>query len=34
VAIAATIPVGWPERPVGPVARRPYREVLYWDRFG
>ena len=34
VAIAVTVPVGWPERPVGPVARRPHREVLHWDRFG
>jgi nitroreductase len=34
VAIAATIAVGWPERPVGPATRRPYREVLHWDRFG
>jgi nitroreductase len=33
VAIAVTIPVGWPERPVGPVSRRPYQEVLHWDRF-
>ncbi len=34
VAIAVTIPVGWPERPVGAVSRRPSREVLHWDRFG
>jgi nitroreductase len=33
VAIAVTIPVGWPERPVGPVSRRPYQEVLHWDHF-
>jgi nitroreductase len=34
VAIAVTIPVGWPDRPVGPVARRPTGEVLHWDRYG
>jgi nitroreductase len=34
VAIAVTIPVGWPERPVGPVSRRPYQDVLHWNRFG
>jgi nitroreductase len=34
VAIAVTIPVGWPEARVGPVSRRPYREVLHWNRFG
>ncbi|MBO0729257.1 MAG: nitroreductase family protein [Acidimicrobiaceae bacterium] len=34
VAIAVTIPVGWPERPVGPVSRRPIEEVLHWDRYG
>jgi nitroreductase len=34
VAIAVTIPVGWPAGPVGPVRRRPYQEVLHWDRFG
>jgi nitroreductase len=34
VAIAVTIPVGWPDGPVGPVSRRPYQEVLHWDRFG
>jgi nitroreductase len=33
VTIAVTIPVGWPVRPVGPVSRRPYAEVLHWDRF-
>jgi nitroreductase len=34
VAIAVTIPVGWPAGPVGPVRRSPYQEVLHWDRFG
>jgi nitroreductase len=34
VVIAVTIPVGWPAGPVGPVSRRPYPEILHWDRFG
>jgi nitroreductase len=34
VAITATIPVGWPLGEVGPVARRPYDEVLHWNKFG
>jgi nitroreductase len=34
VAITVTIPVGWPLREVGPVARRPYDEVLHWNRYG
>jgi nitroreductase len=34
VAVAVTIPVGWPAGSVGPVSRRPYSEVLHWDRFG
>jgi nitroreductase len=34
VAIAVTIPVGWPAGQVGPVSRRPYQEVLHWNRFG
>ena len=34
VAIAVTIPVGWPEGQVGPVSRRPYQQVLHWNRFG
>jgi nitroreductase len=34
VAITVTIPVGWPARQVGPVARRPHGEVLHWDKFG
>ena len=34
VAITVTIPVGWPACPVGPVFRRPFEEVLHWDRFG
>jgi nitroreductase len=31
--IAVTIPVGFPERGVGPVRRRPVDEVLHWDRY-
>jgi nitroreductase len=34
VAIAVTIPVGRPEGQVGPVSRRPYQDVLHWNRFG
>jgi nitroreductase len=34
VAIAVTIPVGWPIGAVGPVSRRPSAEVLHWNRFG
>jgi nitroreductase len=33
VDVAVTIPVGWPASPVGPVSRRPYGDVLHWDRF-
>jgi nitroreductase len=33
VAIAVTIAVGWPERPVGPVSRRPHQQVLHWNQF-
>jgi nitroreductase len=34
MAITVTIPVGWPAGAVGPVFRRPFEEVLHWDRFG
>jgi nitroreductase len=34
VAIAVTIPVGWPERPIGQVARRPLQAILHRDRYG
>jgi nitroreductase len=34
VAIAVTIPVGWPEQPVGQVSRRPFQTVLHRDRYG
>jgi len=34
VVITVTIPVGWPLAEVGPVSRRPYEEVLHWNRFG
>jgi nitroreductase len=33
VRIAVTIPMGWPARPFGPVARRPLGEVLHWNRW-
>jgi nitroreductase len=29
--IASTIPMGWPDRPFGPVRRRPVAEVLHWE---
>lgn len=29
VRIAATIPIGWPDRPFGPVTRRPVADVLH-----
>lgn len=32
--IAATIPLGWPAKPFGPVRRRPLSEVLHWERLG
>ncbi|MFN2376868.1 MAG: nitroreductase family protein [Candidatus Binatia bacterium] len=31
--IAVTIPVGWPDRPFGPVRRRPLAEVVHWERW-
>lgn len=31
--IAVTIPVGWPDRPFGPVKRKPLQEVVHWDRW-
>ena len=31
VRIAVTIPLGWPDRPFGPVRRRPVAEVVHWD---
>lgn len=31
VRMAALIPVGWPDRPHGPVNRRPVDEVIHWD---
>jgi nitroreductase len=33
VEIAATVPVGWPAIEVGPVARKPFREVLHRNRY-
>jgi nitroreductase len=32
--IAATIPMGWPARPFGPVRRRPVSEVIHWEQWG
>jgi len=31
--IAVTIPLGWPEKRFGPVARKPVEQVIHWDRF-
>ncbi len=31
VRMAALIPLGWPDRPHGPVNRRPVAEVLHWE---
>jgi nitroreductase len=31
VRMAALIPVGWPDRPHGPVNRRPVDEVIHWE---
>jgi nitroreductase len=33
VRIAATIPIGWPDRPFGPVVRRPVDEVIHRNRW-
>jgi nitroreductase len=33
VRIAATIPVGWPDRPFGPVVRRPVADVIHRNRW-
>lgn len=33
VRIAATVPMGWPERPFGTVKRKPVDEVVHWDRW-
>lgn len=33
VHIAVTIPVGWPQRGTGMVARRPVAEVIHWNQF-
>ena len=33
VRMAALIPIGWPDRPHGPVNRRPIEEVIHWDRW-
>jgi nitroreductase len=30
----ADIPVGWPERPLGPARRRPLSEVVHLERYG
>ncbi|HYC55114.1 MAG TPA: nitroreductase family protein [Candidatus Binatia bacterium] len=31
--IAVAIPVGWPEKPFGPVRRRPLPDVVHWQRW-
>ncbi|HYC01445.1 MAG TPA: nitroreductase family protein [Candidatus Limnocylindrales bacterium] len=31
--IAVSIPLGWPEKPFGPVRRRPLEEFVHWDRW-
>ncbi len=31
VLLGVTIPVGFPDRPFGPVARKPIDDVLHWD---
>ena len=33
VRIAATIPIGWPARPFGPVNRRPVADVIHRNRW-
>jgi nitroreductase len=33
VRIGTVIPVGWPDRPFGPVRRRPIDEVIHYDRW-
>ena len=30
----ALVPLGWPERPLGPPARRPVAEIAHRDRYG
>jgi nitroreductase len=31
--IAVTVPLGWPDRPFGPVKREPLEKSLHWDRW-
>jgi nitroreductase len=31
--IAAMLAIGWPERPFGPMSRKPLDEVLHYDRW-
>jgi nitroreductase len=31
VRMAALIPIGWPDRPHGPVNRKPVDEVIHWE---
>ena len=33
VRMAALIPIGWPDRPHGPVNRKPVEEVIHWQRW-
>lgn len=31
--ILVTVPMGWPARPFGPLARKPAASVVHWDRW-
>lgn len=31
--IAVTIPIGWPDRPFGPLRRRPLSDVVHWEEW-
>jgi len=33
VLLGVMAAVGWPDRPFGPVARKPLEEVVHWDRW-
>jgi nitroreductase len=33
VLLGVMIAMGWPERPFGPVARKPLEDVLHWERW-
>lgn len=34
VRIGTLIPIGWPERPLRPVKRKPLTDVLHWNKWG